>query len=591
LDAVVVSPSEAGAAAAGYFPSAGDAPAPAPASSAVAQARHTHAPQFASPLRSAYQPSPSPPSSSGSSLAPTLAARNAIHRTTSYDPPRESLDAGAAAGPRSDSPSTRRLSEPHPNASQPAVRATPFADAWHTPERSTTPALDAGSVPRRSLSRAGSSNGVDGDAYGLPQYTTPGGYASSVDGDFYSAPPSRLISRTPTPVLGLGSVAAVSESEEYASSDSSESFGRPAGAASGLGAFFGWGTRSSGMGRSSKGSYHALSRHSVKSSGDLGKWDGMPSTPMMEAGSSKKGRWAARSRGGDSADDRLADRHLGGDSLPLRTRIGGAGRRRRSPRGGWPNPLRLVSTLLVRTFRTFFGPIHPATIMVALALIAAFVTSVTMLIIYILNPDKEPLPWRTYCAAQMPFPHIFADRLAPVDVLVGVLTVDNKYERRNMIRSTYASHTLPLGPDGRPMANVQVKFILGKVRKAHARRVALEMEAYNDIVVLDMDENMSARKTLTFLKWAAQNATMPFVRPSAPLSAAPETPGHVSAQLPDKARRSDNVAWKKVDYVVKADDDSFIVLSELERHLRVAPRKMTYWGCEWLRRARHAALD
>ncbi|PWO01372.1 hypothetical protein FA09DRAFT_292491 [Tilletiopsis washingtonensis] len=201
-----------------------------------------------------------------------------------------------------------------------------------------------------------------------------------------------------------------------------------------------------------------------------------------------------------------------------------------------------------------------------------------MLIIYILNPDKEPLPWRTYCAAQMPFPHIFADRLAPVDVLVGVLTVDNKYERRNMIRSTYASHTLPLGPDGRPMANVQVKFILGKVRKAHARRVALEMEAYNDIVVLDMDENMSARKTLTFLKWAAQNATMPFVRPSAPLSAAPETPGHVSAQLPDKARRSDNVAWKKVDYVVKADDDSFIVLSELERHLRVAPRKMTYWG-------------
>ncbi len=35
---------------------------------------------------------------------------------------------------------------------------------------------------------------------------------------------------------------------------------------------------------------------------------------------------------------------------------------------------------------------------------------------------------------------------------------------------------------------------------------------------------------------------------------------------------------RKPDYIVKADDDSFIMLGELERHLRATPRKMTIWG-------------
>lgn len=37
---------------------------------------------------------------------------------------------------------------------------------------------------------------------------------------------------------------------------------------------------------------------------------------------------------------------------------------------------------------------------------------------------------------------------------------------------------------------------------------------------------------------------------------------------------------RKPDYVVKADEDSFIMLGELERRLRASPRKMSYWGCE-----------
>lgn len=39
---------------------------------------------------------------------------------------------------------------------------------------------------------------------------------------------------------------------------------------------------------------------------------------------------------------------------------------------------------------------------------------------------------------------------------------------------------------------------------------------------------------------------------------------------------------RRPDYIVKADEDSFIVLGELERRLRVAPRRLTYWGCESL---------
>ncbi len=63
-----------------------------------------------------------------------------------------------------------------------------------------------------------------------------------------------------------------------------------------------------------------------------------------------------------------------------------------------------------------------------------------------------------------------------------------------------------------PTSNVQVKFIIGKPRRAHARRVALEKETFNDLVVLDMSENMNRGKTHAYFRWAAENATVPFLR-------------------------------------------------------------------------------
>jgi hypothetical protein len=101
---------------------------------------------------------------------------------------------------------------------------------------------------------------------------------------------------------------------------------------------------------------------------------------------------------------------------------------------------------------------------------------------------------------------------------------------------------------------------------------------YDDIVVLDTDENMNQGKTHTFFSWAADNATVPdYEYPSHPRSEA-------SAQLFAAQRERGEVpapiyrGEKKPDYIAKADDDAFIMLGEFERHLRVTPRTKTYWG-------------
>ena len=217
----------------------------------------------------------------------------------------------------------------------------------------------------------------------------------------------------------------------------------------------------------------------------------------------------------------------------------------------------------------------PSLILFFVVLIGS-IASITSTIKYILNPDKEPKPWRLDCAKQPAFPHELADSLAPVDLFVGVFSRDSSAERRSVIRHTYAAHTLPVSPkDGTSMANVQLKFILGKPRGKFLRSVLLEQEMYNDIVILDIEENMNRGKTLEYFTWAAENATVPIVVGD-PLSSQEETPS-----VSGKAR---NVRWKRADYVIKADDDAFIVLKELERHLRLAPRTMTYWGCELLAR-------
>lgn len=94
-----------------------------------------------------------------------------------------------------------------------------------------------------------------------------------------------------------------------------------------------------------------------------------------------------------------------------------------------------------------------------------------------------------------------------------------------------------------------------------------------------MQENMNSGKTHAFFTWAADYASVPdieYVLEDSELVASDQ-----GVEVLDDARvKAVYKGERKPDYVVKADDDSFIMLGELERRLRVAPRTKAYWGCK-----------
>lgn len=146
--------------------------------------------------------------------------------------------------------------------------------------------------------------------------------------------------------------------------------------------------------------------------------------------------------------------------------------------------------------------------MLTLILLSIFAIFLTLLLIYILNPDKEPLPWRAYCAIPSfpasynafpssdpyvdqssvktsPFPPTNLDTLSPAGVLVGVFSVDSEFERRMLVRTTWASHPRSRdgaggpddGDDGVGTSRTIVRFVLGQPRKDWERRIKLELES------------------------------------------------------------------------------------------------------------------
>ena len=90
-----------------------------------------------------------------------------------------------------------------------------------------------------------------------------------------------------------------------------------------------------------------------------------------------------------------------------------------------------------------------------------------------------------------------------------------------------------------------------------------------------MPENMNSGKTHAFFSWAAENATVPDWEYPAFRREQAQTNGENVYAMSAPVRRGE----KPPAYVVKADEDSFIMLGELERRLRVAPRTKIYWGC------------
>ncbi|THV07757.1 hypothetical protein K435DRAFT_742169 [Dendrothele bispora CBS 962.96] len=305
------------------------------------------------------------------------------------------------------------------------------------------------------------------------------------------------------------------------------------------------------------------------------------------------------------------------------------GRNRRSSWRGdrtrwWPLPpsggrrrdfslFRKIKRFFRRIVRHPFVPKTPLTIILSFMIFTFFAISLTLLLMYILNPDKEPLPWRAYCSmpyynsppdpqnpllytdpyhnysmgATMPsFPHEHLETLPPVGLFIGVFSTDSSFERRALIRSTWASHARSrngagTGDNGNGTSRTVVRFVLGQPRGDWARRIQLEMEEYNDIVILPMSENMNGGKSHTYFSWASINAWVPpvYTESSQPVpqfsySNASTKPPPLAPHDPPLARKdteSDRPkAWVRPDYVVKADEDAFIMLAELEARLRLA---------------------
>lgn len=113
---------------------------------------------------------------------------------------------------------------------------------------------------------------------------------------------------------------------------------------------------------------------------------------------------------------------------------------------------------------------------------------------------------------------------------------------------------------------------------------------YNDIVILPVTENMNDGKSHAYFSWAAENAWVPphynnitpdqpryksynYFHPP-PSKLAPHDPvlAH-DDQLAGKA-----TPWVRPDFVVKMDDDAFLMMAELETRLRVELNRKSDFG-------------
>lgn len=139
---------------------------------------------------------------------------------------------------------------------------------------------------------------------------------------------------------------------------------------------------------------------------------------------------------------------------------------------------------------------------------------------------------------------------------------------------------------------VVVRFVMGQPSDEWKVKIQAEVDSkctwwvergtthtpavYHDIIILPITENMNNGKTFAFFDWAYQHAWVPPPRDtvSHPLL------NRATIKLAPHDPVASGEGWARPDYVLKADDDSLIMLAELEARMRVMPRKLVYWGCE-----------
>ncbi|KAJ3695371.1 hypothetical protein LUZ60_000748 [Juncus effusus] len=128
-------------------------------------------------------------------------------------------------------------------------------------------------------------------------------------------------------------------------------------------------------------------------------------------------------------------------------------------------------------------------------------------------------------------------------LLIGVLTRADLYERRHLLRMVYSLQM------GGLTAHVDVRYVFCRLHKDDQRvLVPLEILQYDDIIIMDCEENLNNGKTYSFYSSIARmfNGT--------------------------------NGDEKPYDYVMKADDDIFIRLPKLIESLNPMPRNDMYYG-------------
>ncbi|GJN15144.1 hypothetical protein PR202_gb02037 [Eleusine coracana subsp. coracana] len=136
-----------------------------------------------------------------------------------------------------------------------------------------------------------------------------------------------------------------------------------------------------------------------------------------------------------------------------------------------------------------------------------------------------------------------------VRILIGIQTLPSKHARRNLLRTVYA---LQAQEDDPSLSRVvDVRFVFCNVTNPDdAVLVALEMIRYGDIMVLDCAENMDNGKTYTFFSTVA------------------------------RAFNTTTTKKPRYDYVMKADDDTYLRLPTLASSLRGASRTDAYYGLQ-----------
>ncbi|XP_047944740.1 uncharacterized protein LOC125191267 [Salvia hispanica] len=133
-----------------------------------------------------------------------------------------------------------------------------------------------------------------------------------------------------------------------------------------------------------------------------------------------------------------------------------------------------------------------------------------------------------------------------IRILLGILTLPDHYHKRHFLRMIYG--TQPVSG-----AHIDVKFIFCNLTKEDQKvLVALEIMRYDDIIILDCQENMNKGKTYSYFSSLPE-----MLLDNANATASPYPPYH---------------------YVMKGDDDVYFRLQNLVDSLKPLPRLDLYYG-------------